>query len=180
MRQHKKLSLFILSLMLILGLGLALTKNAAPVAASSHGDKYGRVKKFTFPKNMRGTWYTYISKGKYAKTKITTHKINGKTAYVQSNWWRQHSKLAIPYKYKFIKACTVKLSGKKYVYVDVWVRDMGFPDYYGIFNKKVNGKKHKMMFASVGTAGANHGNWYAKSKKIAAHFKKLYYPNPLS
>lgn len=178
MKRHKKLSGFVLGLMLLLGLGLVFT-NPTQVNATSHGDKYGRVKKFTFPKNMRGTWYSYIGKGKYSKEKITTHQINGKTAYVQSKWWIKHSKLAVPFKYKFIKAGTTTISGKKYVYVDTWVRNMGFPDYYGLFNKKVSGKTHKLMFVSIDAAGANHGVWYAKSKKIASHFKKSYYTNPL-
>lgn len=183
----KKIKILLTVVAVCLGL-VGLTSTGSQVQAASHGDKYGRVKLFTMPKNMRGTWYSYTGKGKYAKTKITKHTVDGNKVYVQSKWWRDHkagksmdaifNNIGKFQKMKIMRGYNTKLYGRKFVYVDDWLRLMGFGSYYRIFNKKVAGKKQKMLFISMDSEAGYFGNWYSKKKSVASHFKKSLYTNP--
>lgn len=124
----------------------------------------------TFPKSLRGTWYTYDSH-QYYRTRITakTITVNGTTGHlhpvkaagtnVQSDW---------------VQATPVTYRGEHWINVRGWFQAAGSGDDYRKVTHTLKGKRHAALQYASGSVFKTSTYGY-RSKALAKTYAHHYY-----
>ncbi|WP_125764733.1 hypothetical protein [Levilactobacillus mulengensis] len=163
--------LLVLVLSMIFGVGM-MTSSSNQVAFA----KTRRTMK-TFPKSIRGTWYSYQDH-KMSRTKITAKKIvsdgyvyrlhSRKVTYVVKN----NAKMKHP---SWVTAGMITLSNKeRWVNVMGWYQTAGDGSSYRKVTHKLAGHKHSILQVSVGAEFWTYSHGY-HSKHLAKKYGNHYF-----
>lgn len=163
MKLKRGVTLFVATLMLALLGMIGQPANQLTAEAAKYSLK-------TFPKRIRGTWYTY---DKY-EHKTRTIKITAKTLKDGKYVSRLHARKVnanIPDHPKvvhssWITADNYPVFGEHWVDVRGWYQTSGDGGYYRKVTHKIHGKKHTML-QMAGGAGVWTNSYGYHSKKLA-------------
>lgn len=168
---NKKIMLMVGLLALPLG---TVALGSAPVTA--HAKAKTTLK--TFPKSIRGTWYTYQYHKMY-RYKITSKKIVG-TGFTN----RLHSR-KLSYAVKFpakikhptwvVAQNTSAFKHEHWINVKGWYQSAGDGTYYRRMTRKIGGHKYATLQLASGADAWTDGNAYhskKNAKKYANHYFK--------
>jgi len=171
MKLKRRGILLVLVLSMIFGVGM-MTSSLNQVAFA----KTRRTMK-TFPKSIRGTWYSYQDH-KMSRTKITAKKIVG-----DGHVYRLHSR-KVTYVVKnnvkakhlsWVIAGTRTLSNKEHwVNVIDWHQISGYGSFYRKATHKLGGHKHAILQMASGVGVWTDGHGY-HSKHLAKKYGNHYF-----
>ncbi|WP_367295752.1 hypothetical protein [Levilactobacillus yonginensis] len=131
----------------------------------------------TFPKRMRGTWYTY-SGGRYYRVKITAKKISG----AAGTWHLHPKKVTASTNFRsrrhrnWIYGTTFKIDGEKWTWTYGWTQGAGAGDYYRGVAHRLNGKTYHTLQLASGAKAWTDGYAY-HSKRAAKKYANRFFGN---
>ncbi|WP_203642669.1 hypothetical protein [Levilactobacillus andaensis] len=171
MKLRRSGMLLLLVLSLVLGLGMAST--------SSNQTAYAKAKYTmkTFPKSIRGTWYSYQYHKMY-RIKITSKKITGSdfTNRLHSRKVTAYPKQSAKVKHpSWVTAGMMTVNHEHWVNVMGWYQSAGAGDDYRQVTHKIGGSQHSILQMAGGAGLWTYAHGYHSkhlAKKYANHYFK--------
>ncbi|WP_143462521.1 hypothetical protein [Levilactobacillus enshiensis] len=171
MKLRRRGMLLLLVLSLVLGLGMAATTSNQTAYAKA------RYTMKTFPKSIRGTWYSYQYHKMY-RIKITAKKMTGTdfTSRLHSRKVTAYPKSGAKMKHpSWVTARMMTVDHEHWVNVMGWYQTAGDGESYRQVNHKIGGQRHRILQTASGAGFWTDSHGYQSkhlAKKYANHYFK--------